>query len=500
LLKSNLIANFFGQAWIAFMGFAFVPLYIKYMGLEAYGLIGIFAVLQAWLGLLDIGMTPALGRQMALFTGGAGGEKFIRDLLRTIELIGAILSGVLIIGVGLGADWLSENWVHTDSLSNNTVSEAFVVMGAVAGMRLIETIYRSALIGLQRQVLFNLISMGIATVRGAGAVGVLIWTSPTITNFFLWQLIISILSLSILGIATYASLPKGAVRGNISFKAIKSVWHFSAGMMAITLLSLLLAQLDKVLLIRLVNLTEFGIYMLASSIAGVIFMLVGPVTQAFYPRICQFYGKGDLIGLANTFQTASQMVAVIAGSFAIMLIFFSEQILSIWTHDSRLSAQAAPILSLLIFGNLINGIMLVPYQAQLAYEWTSLSIKLNIFALLILLPALIIIIPRFGAVGAALVWILLNFFYLFFGANLMYRRILASEKFAWYRYGVFQPIILGSLFILLCKYMFPIPVDDFLITFFYLASTFFMLLTLLSATSPNIMRAVLALLKDTRAL
>lgn len=46
------------------MGPAFIPRYIKYPGIEAYGLIGLFALLQAWLSLLDTGMTPTLGREL----------------------------------------------------------------------------------------------------------------------------------------------------------------------------------------------------------------------------------------------------------------------------------------------------------------------------------------------------------------------------------------------------------------------------------------------------
>jgi O-antigen/teichoic acid export membrane protein len=76
------------------MGVAFVPLYIKYLGMEAYGLIGIFAILQAWLVLLDMGMKPALGREMARFTAGAHNAQSIRDLLRSIELIGIAVAGV----------------------------------------------------------------------------------------------------------------------------------------------------------------------------------------------------------------------------------------------------------------------------------------------------------------------------------------------------------------------------------------------------------------------
>jgi len=41
-LKLNIIANYTGKAWTALMSLAFIPLYIKFIGIEAYGLIGFF--------------------------------------------------------------------------------------------------------------------------------------------------------------------------------------------------------------------------------------------------------------------------------------------------------------------------------------------------------------------------------------------------------------------------------------------------------------------------
>ena len=87
MLKSNLIANWIGQGWIALMGIAFVPLYIKYLGIEAYGLIGFFILLQNGLSIFDMGMSPTLTREMARFTGTEDNTKEIRKLLRSIEII-----------------------------------------------------------------------------------------------------------------------------------------------------------------------------------------------------------------------------------------------------------------------------------------------------------------------------------------------------------------------------------------------------------------------------
>ena len=66
-IRRNVIANYLGQGWAAVMGLAFVPIYVSYLGMEAYGLVGLFALLQGWLALLDMGMTPTLGREMARF-------------------------------------------------------------------------------------------------------------------------------------------------------------------------------------------------------------------------------------------------------------------------------------------------------------------------------------------------------------------------------------------------------------------------------------------------
>ena len=86
-LRKNVLANYLGQGWRAIMSLAFVPLYIKYIGVEAYGLIGIFVMLQAWLGLLDIGMKPTLVREMARFSGGGYDAQSVWDLLRSIEIV-----------------------------------------------------------------------------------------------------------------------------------------------------------------------------------------------------------------------------------------------------------------------------------------------------------------------------------------------------------------------------------------------------------------------------
>ena len=63
-LKSNIIANFVGNGWGAIISIIFVPIYLKYIGAEGYGLIGIFASLQVVLSLLDSGLSTTLNKEI----------------------------------------------------------------------------------------------------------------------------------------------------------------------------------------------------------------------------------------------------------------------------------------------------------------------------------------------------------------------------------------------------------------------------------------------------
>ncbi|MCI5140051.1 MAG: hypothetical protein D3922_16960, partial [Candidatus Electrothrix sp. AR1] len=64
-LKKNIFANYVSQFAQILIGILAMPVYIKYMGAEAYGLVGFYIMLQAWMQLLDLGMTPTLIRETA---------------------------------------------------------------------------------------------------------------------------------------------------------------------------------------------------------------------------------------------------------------------------------------------------------------------------------------------------------------------------------------------------------------------------------------------------
>ena len=433
------------------MGLAFIPLYIRYLGIEAYGLIGVFAILQAWLGLLDLGMRPALAREMARFHGGAHTPQSIRELLRSVEVVAFASAVTIALGIWAGSDWLAGDWLRAEKLPHPVVAQALWLMGVVAALGFAENVYISSLVGLQRQVAQNVASTAMSTARGLGAVFVLVWVAPTPKAFFLWQAAIALTSLCLSAVVVYRSLPAAPRPARFSRTALISIWRFAGGMLGITLLSILLTQVDKLLLSRLLSLEHFGYYALAGVVTSALFMLVGPIDSAFYPRFTELVTRKDQQGLTAAYHLGAQLVTVLMGSAAAVLIVFGERILRLWTGDAQLAGRVAPLVTVLALGTFFNGLMHMPYQLQLAHGWTSLTIKINVVAVAILVPAIFLVVPHHGALGAAWIWVTLNAGYLVFGIYFMHRQLLPAEKWRWYAHDVGIPLGAAAIAAGLCR-------------------------------------------------
>ena len=436
------------------MGLVFVPVYIKYLGMEAYGLIGVFIMLQAWLSLLDMGMTPTLSREMARYTAGAHTEQSIRDLLRTLEIICFILAVLLCVGLSLCSTWLSSHWLQTEKITPTELAQAINIMGLVIALRFIEGLYKGAIIGLQQQVWLNIASAILATLRSGGAVLVLIWLAPTIEYFFLWQGVVSVLTIVAFIVLTYRHLPS-TQSAQFSLVQLYEVKRFAGGMMVTTLLSLLLMQVDKIVLSRLLSLELFGYYTLAGTLASMLYQLISPITQAYYPRFTELAAQGDTTRLIPLYHQAAQMVSVLIIPATFMLVFFGRNLLLLWTGNVLLTENIAPLLALLAIGTMLNGLMHIPYCLTIAYGWTKFAIYQNIIAVILLIPSVILAAIHYGAIGAAWIWLILNAGYILISVHFLYRRLLPTEKWRWYREDIFIPSIVVLFVGGLCVYWFP---------------------------------------------
>ncbi len=423
------------------MSLAFVPLYIRFMGIESYGLVGMFASLQALFGILDLGLSATMNREMARLSTNLENRLDARDLTRTLEMMFwgvAIFIGLVTI---LLAGPITDYWVNPDRLAKKDIQQALTIMAFAVALRWPVSFYTGGLMGLQRQVSVNIISCVVATVRGAGTVAVLWLISPSIQAFFAFQIFCSAIEVGAVGICLWRFLPAEKAPPKFRIDFLKELWRFSAGVSGISLLGIILTQTDKILLSKILRLEQFGYYILAWNVVAVMIRGIGPLCVAVYPRLTELATLNDEVAFASLYHKTSQFVAVVTFPLAAVIIFFSQRIVFLWSHSEQLATNTAPILAVLAVGTCLNMIMNPPVYAQLAYGWISLILIQCVVSVVILVPLMIVQTLKYGPVGAAAVWIILNLGSVLIVVNIMHQRILIREQTTWFLQDMILPAL-----------------------------------------------------------
>lgn len=411
------------------------------MGIESYGLIGIFITLQAILGLLDMGISTTVTRELARLSILPGRGQEMRNLVRSLEAIYwcvAIFIGIAVMAL---SPFLANHWIKAGGLSPSTIQQALLIMGFATALQWPASFYSGGLIGLQRQILLNRIIIGISTLRGIGAVLILWLVSPTIQAFFSWQIIISATNTLLLAKFLWKKLPHTEGRSVFKRQALQGVWRFAAGISVIAILAMILTQLDKIILSKLLSLETFGYYTLAGVVASSLYRIIYPVSSAIYPRFTQLVSLGDQNGLKQLYHKSCQLMSTLILPVAAVVAIFSYDILLIWTRNPTTAEKSHLLVSILICGTALNGLMNVPYVLQLAHGWTKLALYANLIGIIIMVPMIIYMTTQYGALGGASVWLILNSCYVPISLHFMHRRLLPHEKWRWYWQDVCFPLV-----------------------------------------------------------
>lgn len=444
-LGRNVLAGMANSIWTGVVGLVAVPLYLKYLGISNYGLIGLCATIQALLLLLDLGLAATMNREMARCSA-LGKVQEGRKLLRTLAVVYWLMA-ILIAALAFAlAPLAARYWLQAASVDNSTLRNAVMLMGLVVACRWPIGLYQGALMGVNRLTLSSSINMVMTTLSSFGAVAVLAWISPTVEAFFLWQAFVAIAHALTMRAAAWMCIGKeGAGRFNPA--TLAGIWRFSAGMSGIAISSTLLMHLDKVLLSKMLTLEAFGQYALAGVVVSALYVLLTPMFNVIYPRMSALVAKGETDYLLEHYRFGTQLMGSLVFPVTIGIALFADDLVFVWTGNEALSTSIAPIVATLIFGTAFNGIMLFPFALQLAHGRTDMALAISISLTVVLVPMLVFLTRSHGAVGGAQAWLFLNIIYLTLGSWITNRTFFRERRFSWLGHDVGIPL-LGSIAII----------------------------------------------------
>jgi O-antigen/teichoic acid export membrane protein len=443
-LKHNILANYASQIYTTLIGIFMLPIYIGYMGAEAYGLVGFFAMMQAWFNLLDVGLTPTMARQIARFQGGAIDARLLRRQFRAMEGIFLI---VAVIGFGLlalGADMISISWLQVENLPQTEVHNALLLMSLIVALRWTSGLYRGAIGGFEQFVWLGGWNSTIATLRFILVIPYLILVGASSTEFFSFQLCVAILEFVALATKTYRLLPtEKATRTPWEIGSIKGLLRFSLGIAFSSSVWILVTRTDQLFLSKILSLSEYGYFTLAVLAASGVSLIGGALSGAILPRLTKLHAEGSEDSFRRIYHYGTQLIAFIVFPVTAILSAFPEQVLFGWTGNMEIANKAASVLRFYAMGYSLVALVVMPYYLQVAKGVIRLHLYGSLMFLLVLVPTMIAAVLEYGMIGAGWAWFGVNILFFFIWTAIIHARFLPGIHIRWL-FGDIFPVLLVS--------------------------------------------------------
>lgn len=450
--RLNVIANLFGRIWGVLATFLFVPVYIKMLGFESYSLISFTLVLAGVLAILDAGLTATLSRELAR-GDVAKTEKY--NIFKSLESAYFLLVLLIIVMVIILAKLIAEYWIIVEDISNELVAYYIRIFSFDIAFQLLFRFYLGGLLGSDKHVKANIYQVCWGVLRNA-MVLIFLSYSPTLESFFIWQslstmvavfLIKGALEKELLGRSKYDFLFR------FDFGVFKKVQNFAFGMLLVSVLSALNTQLDKLIISKLLPVASLGHYMLGVSLATGIIVVISPIGAATLPKFTAYFSTQRLKEAKELFAKGTVIISIIIFTILSNFCLFSEEILWIWTGDLFLAKTASSVLPLLAMAFSFIALQIMPFHIAIANGYTRLNHIIGVLSVCLFMPALCILIPMFGVLGAAVTSFTLQFVSWFVYLILINKRFLNFAYLDLFVKQVLFPFIVsGSLSLVFGKF------------------------------------------------
>ncbi len=431
-LKLNIAANYVSQVYVALIGIVLLPLYMRLLGAEAYGLIAFFSLLQAWLPLLDVGLTATATRETARYLGGGYEPLGFRQLLRSLEGFFWCVGILAALGLALASGFFANHWLKVETLSRETVESCLVLIAMTVAARWVSGLYRGVVAGLERQVWLGCFNVLIVTLRFVGPIPLLMFGTLDIAGFFVLQAVVSAVELLVLVSYCYLLVPlPSSSQLRWTLAPLRSVLRFSATVAFTSVVGIIILQTDKLLVSKLVSLQEYGLFTATVMVANGITLIATPISLALLPRLTVLAERGEQAALVELYRKATQAMAALAGASALVMAAFAAKVIWVWTGDSQFAANYGGVLALYALGNGFLALASFPYYLQYAAGDLRLHFLGNVVFLVTLVPAIVVATTRHGVVGAGTVWLVINAAFFLCWTAVVHRRFLPGLHAHW---------------------------------------------------------------------
>lgn len=386
-LKTLLIR--FGQFSIGSLGAAFlnlilIPVTTYFLTPEEYGKTSMFILAQTLLVyIVYLGFDQAFTREFYEY-------KNKKELLFQAMLIPLFFSIILILGMFLFASSLS-NWLFADPIYKQAI-----YLLAISSVFLIFERFILLFVRMENQALrFSLYSIIIKLAILIGTV-VSLLIGPTTFITVVYGMLIGQMIGDLILILVNVSLFTGH-RSSLDKELIKRLARFGLPIVVGTFLYSLFIVIDKLFLRYFTDFNEIGIYTAAFKIASALMVIQVSFANFWIPTAYEWYQQKKPI---IYYKKVSDAVMFSTALFFLLMLFFKESIVILMLSSAYSDAQY--IFPFLCFYPIMMTVSETTNLGIVFLKKSIFNIFVSISALLVAVVLNFMLVPTYGAIGAAI--------------------------------------------------------------------------------------------------
>ena len=432
-MESNffkILSNYGAKILNIFSVFIFIPIYIKYLGIESFSVISFYTLILGIISFADSGISSAVIKEFSLVNT----SNYKYTLFRNIEVLYILICSVLVLLLILGSKFIAVQWLNTQTIPVSDLAYYIRLISFGVTLQLFSSLYFGALFGLGNQVLTNSFQIVWNLAKSGLVILLFIFYKNTLEVYLIWQIMINIIYL---GLLRYILIRK--LRNTSSTKLLrtekkipKHVLSYISGMSLIAIISAFNIQIDKIVVSSYFTLDMLGYYSISSILSQTPVMACTPLVFFVFPIFSKlsFHQNHNFMKVQIVFKKVMYFLLILSIPILMTILLYTKEILLLWIGQKAITNNLNDIVivtKLLVIGSFFMVLQLPFFYFLLSKNKTKYMMLQGIAQIIIEVPILFFCIKYFGIRGVGIPWVVINVFALIYLMYIVFTKYLPKD-------------------------------------------------------------------------
>jgi O-antigen/teichoic acid export membrane protein len=357
LIVRNTALNLFGLALPLAVGFVTIPMIVRALGNERFGILALVWIVFGYFGLFDLGLGRTTTRSVAEALGRNETEKVPAVLWTTVHL--QMAAGLAAAALShLAAPLIVRRVLNIPDRFIGETIQTLRLVGWSLPVMFVSSSFRGVLEAAQRFDLVNAVKV---------PVSILFYVLPlvgTAMGFKLPGIVVLLvlsraLALVVWGAMSLRVLPALRTKPALHRKLVRPLFSFSGWLGLSGILYAVTTSLDRLVIGSLLTVEAVTFYSAPYEAINRVGVVPGSLSMVLFPAFSFLDGGGQTERTESLFARSMKFLLLSTGPVFILLVFFAGDFLRLWLSPD-FAAQSAFVVGVLAAGFLVNTVVAVP--------------------------------------------------------------------------------------------------------------------------------------------